>query len=96
MGIDGPYNAFMRDWARANDLDVNPYLLDMAKMKEEQAAADLLVTDSESHGNLLITYTNGDVQRQPLLGKSIFPAVECHPATVDFGKILVGERVPYN
>ena len=40
MGIDGPYNAFMRDWARANDLDVNPYLLDMAKMKEEQAAEE--------------------------------------------------------
>ena len=40
MGIDGPYNAFMRDWARANDLDVSPYLLDMAKMKEEQAAEE--------------------------------------------------------
>jgi len=36
MGMDGPYNAFMRDWARANELDVAPYLLDMEKMQQEQ------------------------------------------------------------
>ena len=35
MGIDGPYNAFMRT-GLAFDLDVNPYLLDMAKMKKSR------------------------------------------------------------
>ena len=36
MGMDGPYNAFMRDWARANDMDVEPYLLDLARIKQEE------------------------------------------------------------
>ena len=40
MGIDAPYNAFMRDWAKANEMDVDPYLIDMAKIKEEQAAQE--------------------------------------------------------
>ena len=43
MGISGPYNAYLTDWAKANELDVEPYLIDMeeirAKQEQEEAAA---------------------------------------------------------
>ncbi len=43
MGISGPYNAYLTDWAKANELDVEPYLIDMeeirAQQQEEEAAA---------------------------------------------------------
>ena len=55
------------------------------RMREEQEAADKLVTDAEYPGNLVVAYSNGQVQEQPLLAKTIFPAVETIPATVDFG-----------
>ena len=52
MGMDGPYNAFMRDWAKANEMDVEPYLLDLAELKqkeqeEEQAAKEGQEPDPE-------------------------------------------------
>ena len=36
MGVSDPYNALMRDWAKANELDVEPYLIDMEKIQEQQ------------------------------------------------------------
>tara|TARA_Y100000401_G_scaffold25730_1_gene17987 strand:+ start:5552 stop:7858 length:2307 start_codon:yes stop_codon:yes gene_type:complete len=52
MGMDGPYNAFMRDWAKANEMDVEPYLLDLEELKqkeqeEEQAAKEGQEPDPE-------------------------------------------------
>ena len=38
MGIDQPYNAFLRDWAKANELDAEPYIIDMQEMQAEQEA----------------------------------------------------------
>ena len=38
MGIDPPYNAFLRDWAKANELDAEPYIIDMQEMQAEQEA----------------------------------------------------------
>lgn len=37
-GIDAPYNAFMRDWADANEMDVEPYIIDIAEIQAQQQA----------------------------------------------------------
>lgn len=36
MGIGDPYNAFMSDWAKANELDVAPYLVNIAEEQQKQ------------------------------------------------------------
>jgi len=36
MGIDSPYNAFLSEWAKANEMDVEPFLVDMAAVQQEQ------------------------------------------------------------
>ena len=36
QGIDAPYNAFMRDWADANEMDVEPYIIDIAEIQAQQ------------------------------------------------------------
>tara|TARA_R100000458_G_C8274067_1_gene248981 strand:+ start:447 stop:2720 length:2274 start_codon:yes stop_codon:yes gene_type:complete len=39
MGIDQPYNSFVRDWAKANELDAEPYLINMAEIKQQEEQA---------------------------------------------------------
>lgn len=36
MGQTGPYNAYMQDWAAANDLDATPYLVQLPPPPEQQ------------------------------------------------------------
>jgi hypothetical protein len=36
MGMTGPYNALIEDWAKANDLDPARYMIDMDKEKDKQ------------------------------------------------------------
>jgi hypothetical protein len=45
MGISGPYNAFLTDWAKANEIDAAPYIIDIEELKaqkqqEEQGQED--------------------------------------------------------
>lgn len=36
MGQTGPYNAYMQDWAKANDLDAAPYMVQLPPPPEQQ------------------------------------------------------------
>lgn len=36
MGITGPYNAFMQDWAKANDMDASRYLIELPPPEQNQ------------------------------------------------------------
>merc|ERR1711865_1006092 len=63
------------------------------KVREEQEAADLLVQDSEQTGNLVIQFSNGTTQLLTLVASCVFPAVAPHPASLDFGTLLVGRPV---
>jgi hypothetical protein len=36
MGISAPYNAFMKDWAKANEIDSESYLIDIEELKAKQ------------------------------------------------------------
>ena len=60
------------------------------KMREDQEAADKLVSDSDQTANLVMSFNNGSEQKLPILASCIFPAVELSPSTVDFGTLLVG------
>ena len=50
--------------------------------------------DFSLHGQLVVTYANGDVQRLPLQGTVLHPALEVRPPAFDYGRVHVQSPKP--